>query len=112
MAAFSPGRKVVFSCEACGSRLVKRTSWLNHPFLRNDIYVCDNPTCGASYSGHTELTGIASPSGIPNCPRQRIAPHHPASSGRRAAGRIPRHAADRQMELLDPVGDTTSTPVE
>ncbi|WP_448132785.1 ogr/Delta-like zinc finger family protein [Stenotrophomonas rhizophila] len=59
------GVRVIFSCEACGSRLIKRTSALAHKYLRNDIYVCENPLCGACYSGHSELTGIASPSGVP-----------------------------------------------
>ena len=59
------GSRVIFACESCGSRLIKRTSTLVHKYLRNDIYVCDNPLCGASYSGHSELTGIASPSGVP-----------------------------------------------
>ncbi len=59
------GGRAIFCCEACGSRLIKRTSALAHKYLRNDIYVCDNPLCAASYSGHSELTGIASPSGVP-----------------------------------------------
>lgn len=66
MGAFSPGIRAKFRCTACGGLLVKRTSSLTHPHLRHDTYVCDNPICSACYSGITELTGIASPSGMPN----------------------------------------------
>lgn len=59
-------KKVVFRCEACESSLIKRTSVLTHRYLRQDTYVCENPVCGATYSGHSELTGIASPSGMPS----------------------------------------------
>lgn len=69
-----PGGRVVFSCEACGNRLIKRTSSLAHKFLRNDAYVCENPLCGASYSGHSELTGIASPSGVPRALPSELPP--------------------------------------
>ncbi len=55
--------KVVFRCPFCSSRLSKRTSWLEHRFLRRDVYCCDNPTCSASFVGMSELTHIASPSG-------------------------------------------------
>lgn len=65
-AAPSPGRRAVFCCEYCGNALIKRTSCLQHKYLRNDVYVCENPLCGASFSGHSELTGVASPSGIPD----------------------------------------------
>ena len=68
------GGRAVFSCEACGSRLIKRTSSLAHKFLRNDAYVCENPLCGASYSGHSELTGIASPSGVPKALPSELPP--------------------------------------
>lgn len=67
-------RRVVFACEACGCALVKRTSYLSHKFLRHDIYACSNPLCGASYSGHSELTGIASPSGEPDAPPSDLPP--------------------------------------
>lgn len=56
--------KVVFTCEFCGHRLVKRTSWLQHQYLRSDVYCCTNPVCNASFIGATELTHIASPSGL------------------------------------------------
>ncbi len=62
----STGRRAVFCCEYCGNALIKRTSCLQHKYLRNDVYVCENPLCGASFSGHSELTGVASPSGIPD----------------------------------------------
>jgi len=68
------GGRAVFSCEACGSRLIKRTSSLAHKFLRNDAYVCENPVCCASYSGHSELTGIASPSGVPRALPSELPP--------------------------------------
>ncbi|KAF1719788.1 ogr/Delta-like zinc finger family protein [Pseudoxanthomonas wuyuanensis] len=68
MAVFSPRRKVVFSCPACGAHLIKRTSYLLHQFLRHDTFVCDNPVCSAAFSGHTELTHLASPSGMPHAP--------------------------------------------
>ncbi|WP_313219507.1 ogr/Delta-like zinc finger family protein [Stenotrophomonas sp.] len=73
MSAVAGGR-VIFSCESCDSRLIKRTSTLVHKYLRNDIYVCDNPLCGASYSGHSELTGIASPSGVPTALPSELPP--------------------------------------
>ncbi|TAA26555.1 ogr/Delta-like zinc finger family protein [Pseudoxanthomonas winnipegensis] len=69
-----PGHRVVFSCEACGHALKKRTSSLEHRFLRKDVYVCENPLCGASYSGHSELTGIASPSGVPEANPSELPP--------------------------------------
>lgn len=65
MGAFGPRKRAVFSCEACGAVLVKRTSYLTHKHLRHDLYVCTNPVCSASYSGHSELTGLTSPSGHP-----------------------------------------------
>lgn len=68
------GGRVIFSCETCKSKLIKRTSALVHMFLRNDIYVCENPLCCASYSGHSELTGIASPSGIPTAMPSELKP--------------------------------------
>lgn len=58
--------KVVFQCEFCGHRLVKRTSWLQHQHLRSDVYCCTNPVCNASWVGNTELTHILSPSGLAN----------------------------------------------
>ncbi|MBB6259345.1 ogr/Delta-like zinc finger family protein [Xanthomonas campestris pv. campestris] len=98
MSAFSTRKKVVFSCEACGSPLVKRTSFLSHRYLRHDTYVCDNPVCGASYTGHTELTHVASPSGMPNA--HSDLPPTPAYT-RAMALRVYQAAAnERQLELL------------
>ncbi|HFF3760130.1 TPA: ogr/Delta-like zinc finger family protein [Stenotrophomonas maltophilia] len=62
------GTRAAFTCDACRTPLVKRTSALQHPHLRSDAYVCQNPLCGATYTGHSELTGISSPSGVPNAP--------------------------------------------
>ena len=56
--------KAIFRCEFCGSKLLKRTSWLKHPHLRGDVYCCENPLCHASIIGMTELTHILSPSGM------------------------------------------------
>lgn len=55
--------KAVFHCEFCGSKLKKRTSSLEHRYLRFDVFVCENPVCAASFTGTTELTHILSPSG-------------------------------------------------
>lgn len=99
-------RRVVFSCEACGSRLVKRTSCLSHKFLRHDTYVCDNPVCAASYSGHTELTGIASPSGVPGAGPSEL-PATPAYERARALEVYRQQMQDTQMALqLDAEGET------
>lgn len=67
-------KRVVFCCEACGAALVKRTSYLNHKFLRHDAYVCDNPVCGATYIGISELTHLSSPSGIPEALASELPP--------------------------------------
>ncbi|MCL1560846.1 MULTISPECIES: ogr/Delta-like zinc finger family protein [Xanthomonas] len=101
MSAALPRRKAVFICEGCGSSLHKRSSYLTHRFLRNDVYVCDNPVCGASYTGHTELTGLCSPSGIPNAHSDL-----PPTPGylRALALKAYRDAANAaQMDLLDTV---------
>ncbi len=58
--------KVVFACPVCNHKMSKRTSWMEHQFLRRDVYCCSNPICNASFTGHTELTHIASPSGMEN----------------------------------------------
>ena len=100
MGNFSARRKVVFSCEACGSPLIKRTSYLSHRFLRHDTYCCDNPVCGATYSGHTELTGIASPTGVPDAPPSDLPPT-PAYLRAIATDAYRQAAQQRQMELLD-----------
>ena len=56
--------KAMFRCAFCGSKLLKRTSWLTHPHLRGDVYCCENPLCHASFIGMTEPTHILSPSGM------------------------------------------------
>lgn len=68
MAIDTNGRRAVFACRACSYTLIKRTSYLAHQYLRHDTYVCSNPLCSASYTGHSELTHLASPSGIPHAP--------------------------------------------
>lgn len=98
MQAFT--RKAVFTCDVCHSRLIKRTSALLHPHLRHDLYICSNPLCSASYSGHTELTGIASPSGVPDAPASDLPPT-PAFE-RAVAERVLRQACnDRQPDIFD-----------
>ena len=98
MVAAVPNRRVVFACEACGSRLVKRTSYLAHQFLRHDTYVCDNPLCAASYSGHTELTGIASPTGVPGALPSELPPT-PAFERAQAQAVYRQQLQDAQLEL-------------
>nr|WP_312455918.1 ogr/Delta-like zinc finger family protein [Stenotrophomonas pavanii] len=68
------GKRAVFTCDACGTPLTKRTSALQHRHLRTDAYVCQNPMCGATYTGMSELTSIASPSGLPNAPACELPP--------------------------------------
>lgn len=100
------GGRAVFSCEACGSRLIKRTSSLAHKFLRNDAYVCENPLCAASYSGHSELTGIASPSGVP----QALPSELPPTPGLLRAQLNQAWKQDKgciQLDLLDAVDAAT-----
>ena len=98
MAAFSSRRKVVFSCPCCGAPLIKRTSYLTHQFLRHDTYVCDNPLCAASYSGHTELTGIASPTGVPGALPSELPPT-PAFERAQAQAVYRQQLQDAQLEL-------------
>lgn len=100
MGAFSQRKRVVFSCEACGGVLIKRTSYLSHQHLRHDTYVCDNPVCAASYTGHTELTGIASPSGMPSA-RPSDLPEAPAYARNLALKAYREANADEQLDLLD-----------
>ncbi len=88
--------KAVFHCEACNSRLVKRDSSLLHKHLRQDLYVCSNPLCSASYSGHTEITGIASPSGKPNAPASDLPP---TTAYQRAMHERSLRAAQNQNQL-------------
>jgi len=100
MTAFRHRKRAVFTCEFCNSLLIKRTSYLSHQHLRHDTWVCDNPVCGASYTGHTELTGIASPTGMPNA-RPSDLPESPTHA-RLAALKAYRTAqAENQLDLLD-----------
>lgn len=93
-----PRRKVVFSCEACDSPLFKRTSYLAHRYLRQDTWVCDNPLCGATYTGHSELTGIASPSGMPSaCSELPPTPGYLRAAAMRA---YRESVGERQLDLL------------
>lgn len=96
-------KKVVFRCEACGGPLIKRTSYLAHQFLRHDSYVCENPMCGATYTGHSELTGIASPSGIPSAASEL--PPTPSYERARALQAYREAAGDRQLDLLSAGGE-------
>ncbi|AKN93834.1 hypothetical protein IXO493_008630 [Xanthomonas oryzae pv. oryzae] len=96
-------KKVVFSCEACGSRLIKRTSSLAHKYLRHDSYVCENPMCGATYTGHSELTGIASPSGVQTA--QSELPPTPALERALALQAFRESVGDRQLDLITAGGE-------
>jgi hypothetical protein len=109
MAAFSSRRKVVFSCPFCRAPLIKRTSYLSHTFLRHDTFVCDNPVCGAAFSGHTELTHIASPSGMPEAPPCELPPT-PAFLRNKALDAYLADQHDRQMDLLDGSEDLSPQP--
>lgn len=100
MGAFSARKRVVFRCEACSCALIKRTSYLSHQHLRHDTYVCDNPVCSASYTGHTELTAIASPSGMPNA-RPSELPAAPAYARNIALKAYRDGQEDQQLDLLD-----------
>ncbi|MBH1633677.1 hypothetical protein I5U65_00570 [Stenotrophomonas maltophilia] len=70
----STSSRATFSCEACDTPLLKRTSRLQHRHLRSDVWVCQNPLCGATYTGNSELTSIASPSGMPDAPASELPP--------------------------------------
>ncbi|WP_342749450.1 ogr/Delta-like zinc finger family protein [Xanthomonas pisi] len=95
-------------CEACSARLIKRTSVLAHKFLRHDSYLCENPKCGATYTGHSELTGIASPSGVPTShsdlpptPAYKRAQARPSAAGLpRVARRPPAGSAPRRRRAV------------
>ncbi|MDR6178399.1 hypothetical protein QE393_001659 [Pseudomonas sp. SORGH_AS 211] len=65
---FRPFRKAKrsrFICETCGAPLVCRTSWIEHLFMRRELYQCDFVPCSQSYWGRTELTHCAAQSGLP-----------------------------------------------
>lgn len=109
MAAFSSRRKVVFSCPCCGAPLIKRTSYLTHQYLRHDTFVCDNPVCGASFSGHTELTHIASPSGMPEAGPCDLPPT-PTLLRNQALEAYRADQQDRQLDLLGAANDPSNEP--
>jgi hypothetical protein len=109
MAAFPPRRKVVFSCPACRAPLIKRTSYLTHQYLRHDTFVCENPVCGATYSGHTELTGIASPSGMPDATPCDLPPT-PGYQRAKALEVYRQSRDDGQLDLLADSGETSLEP--
>ncbi|EKT4070348.1 TPA: ogr/Delta-like zinc finger family protein [Stenotrophomonas maltophilia] len=100
MSSHSARRKVVFRCPFCHSPLVKRTSHLSHDHLRHDSFNCTNPVCSAAFTGHTELTGVASPSGLPDA-RPTDLPPSPAYA-REIAQRAHRmQHSGNQPDLLD-----------
>lgn len=35
--------RAIFRCTCCGAKLKKRSSWLEHKYLRRDVYVCETP---------------------------------------------------------------------
>lgn len=99
------GRKrVVFRCEACGCALKKRNSYLSHQFLRHDVYVCENPLCSASYAGTSELTHIASPSGVPEAQTSELPPT-PAYVRNQAQAAWRAQHVDAQADLFAPSTD-------
>jgi len=100
MSAHGTRRKVVFRCDFCSTALVKRTSHLTHEHLRHDSFMCPNPVCAASYTGHTELTGIASPSGLPHAPPSDLPPS-PAYAREIAQRAYRIQHSGRQLDLLD-----------
>lgn len=93
-------RKAQFSCCFCGRPLIRRTSWLQHVFLRQEVYQCSEPTCGASFNATAELTHLASPTGKPDAPPCSL-PETPAYLRRLAQQVNERNMATRQMHLLD-----------
>lgn len=100
MATLTHQRKVEFSCHFCGARLIRRTSWLAHAFLRQTIYQCDDASCGASFSAIAELTHVSSPSRNQDakpCPLP-LTPNHLQMMARRV---YQMNLGNRQMDLLD-----------
>lgn len=91
------GQRAIFTCDVCGTPLTKRTSALQHRHLRTDAYVCQNPVCGATYVGHSELTSISSPSGMPNAPACEL----PQTPGYERALLLQRWKEDRGNMQLD-----------
>jgi len=74
MAALANPKRLVFTCDACGSKLTKRTSYRMHRHLRHDVWRCDNDACGACYVGNNELISIATRSGDPSAPAPELPP--------------------------------------
>ena len=91
------GQRAIFTCDVCGTPLTKRTSALQHRHLRTDAYMCQNPVCGATYVGHSELTSISSPSGMPNAPACEL----PQTPGYERALLLQRWKEDRGNMQLD-----------
>lgn len=99
MSGHGPRGKVAFRCDFCTTALVKRTSHLTHEHPRHDSFICPNPVCAASYTGHTELTGIARPSGLPHEPPS--APPSPTYAREIAQRACRIQHSGRQLDLLD-----------
>nr|WP_314583861.1 hypothetical protein [uncultured Pseudomonas sp.] len=74
MRLFKKQKKGQFWCCFCGAPLVCRTSWFAHVFLRQQVFQCHFAPCSASFYAHTELTHLASPSGLPNAPACELPP--------------------------------------
>lgn len=100
MSLHSARRKGVFRCPFCGSPLVKRTSHLSHEHLRHDSYNCTDPMCSAAFTGHSELTGVASPSGLPGA-RPTDLPPSPAYACEVDQRPHRMHCSGNQPDLLD-----------
>jgi len=101
------GTRATFSREACETPLVKRTSRLQHRHLRTDVSVCQNPLCGASYVGHSELISIASPSGVPDAPACELPPTPMCQRAILQMHWKIEHGS-RQLDLLDAIAIVTS----
>lgn len=96
----STSSRATFSCEACDTALIKRTSRLQHRHLRSDVWVCQNPLCGATYVGNSELTSIASPSGVPDAPASELPPT-PFYSRALLQMQWKLEHGNRQLDMLD-----------
>ncbi|MET1080289.1 MAG: ogr/Delta-like zinc finger family protein [Pseudomonas sp.] len=100
MGFLNRNKRSQFHCPFCAAPLIRRTSWLVHPFMRQENYQCDFTGCGASFQGASELTHISSPSGMPDPPRCSL-PETPTFLRVMAQRVYQRNLATRQMELLD-----------
>lgn len=105
----STGTRATFSCDACATPLIKRTSRLQHKHLRADVWVCPNPLCCASYAGHSELISIASPSGIPEAPACELPPT-PFHQRAILQMQWKLEHGSRQLDLLDAIAIVESAP--